>query len=115
MSNKHSLENDTVDELLNKYAKICVAQDHALFYDEYKTFSKLYEEMASIDRELRRRGTAARLALCRLFDHPNLQVRLQAAKESLAVASTDSLNVIKAIAESRIAPQALDAGMTLIA
>ena len=85
-----------------------------MFDDEYSRFNRLYKEMASIDQELRRRGNSARLALQKLFDHPNIQVRLQAATECLAVLPAASLEVIKAIAASSIFPQAGDAGMTLV-
>jgi hypothetical protein len=42
--------------------------------------------MDDVDQELRRRGLKARLALLKLFDHSNMQVRLEAAKCSLGVA-----------------------------
>jgi hypothetical protein len=114
VSKTRALESATVDELVARYADICVAQDRALFHDEYSKFNKLYKEMASIDQELRKRGQSARLALQNLFDHPNAQVRLQAATESLALTPAASLGVIKAIAASSIFPQAGDAGMTLV-
>ena len=42
-------------------------------------------------------GLAARLALLRLFDHQNMQVRLQAAKWSLGVAPKAARHVIEEI------------------
>jgi hypothetical protein len=69
--------------------------------------------MRAVDIELRARGLAARRALLRLFDHPNMQVRLQAAKWSLGVAPEAARQVIEEIKKSQWFPYALDAGMTL--
>lgn len=69
--------------------------------------------MEEVDKELRRRGPEATLALVQLFDHPNMQVRLQAAKWSLGVAPEAARQVIESISESNWFPQAGDAGMTL--
>jgi hypothetical protein len=69
----------TVDQLVDRFADIGVAQDQALLYDEIGKFNRLFDQMHAVDNELRARGLAARLALLRLFDHPNMQVRLEAA------------------------------------
>jgi hypothetical protein len=53
------------------------------------------------------------MALLRLFNHPNIQVRLEAAKWSLGIAPEVSRHVIEEINESQSFPQAMDAGMTL--
>ena len=69
--------------------------------------------MNDVDQELRRRGLEARLALLKLFDHPNMQVRLKAAKRTLGVAPEKARHVIEEIKKSQSFPQALEAGMTL--
>jgi hypothetical protein len=48
-----------------------------------------------------------------LFNHPNMQVRLKAAVETLAVAPYEARLQLRAIADSQWFPQAGDAGMTL--
>ena len=63
--------------------------------------------------ELQNRGVTARLGLLKLFEHPNMQVRLQAARETLAVAPEEARRMIELIAESNRMPQPGDAGMTL--
>lgn len=68
---------------VDRFAEIGIAQDQALLYDEHKKFNRLFSEMNDVDQELRRRGLQARLALLKLFDHPNMQVRLKAAKRTL--------------------------------
>jgi hypothetical protein len=62
---------------------------------EVGKFNRLFDQMHAVDIELRARGLAARLALLRLFDHPNMQVRLQAAKWSLGVAPDAARQVIE--------------------
>jgi hypothetical protein len=52
-------------------------------------------------------------ALDSLFEHPNMQVRLNAAKATLAVAPKAARQALEAIAASRHHPQAGDAGMSL--
>ena len=110
---KQTLEGLTVDQLVDRFAEIGVAQDQALLYDDHKKFNRLYSQMNGVDQELRRRGLQARLALLRLFDHPNMQVRLKAAKRTLGVAPERARHVIEEIKKSQWFPQALEAGMTL--
>jgi Domain of unknown function (DUF2019) len=107
------LQEMTVDQLVDRFAEIGVDQDRALLYDEIGRFNKLFDQMHAVDNELRARGTQARLALLRLFDHPNMQVRLEAAKWSLGVAPEMARKVIQNIYDSKWYPQAGDAGMTL--
>ncbi|QBR70669.1 hypothetical protein CU048_04565 [Beijerinckiaceae bacterium] len=110
---KIDVKSMTIDQLVSRFAEIGISQDEALLYDEYKKFRRLYSQMDEIDKELRRRGLEARLALVKLFDHSNMQVRLQAAKWSLGVAPEAARKVIQAIYDSKWYPQAGDAGMTL--
>lgn len=107
------LEDMTVDQLVERFAKIGIAQDQALLYDEISKFTKLYWQMKDVDTELRARGGDARRTLLRLYDHPNMQVRLQAAKKTLSVAPQAAREVIESISESSWFPQAGEAGMTL--
>lgn len=65
------------------------------------------------ERELRARGVNARRVLMRLYKHPNLQVRLNAAKCTLGIEPVVARQVIQAIADSKLYPQAGDAGMCL--
>lgn len=103
----------TVDELVDRFAEIGVAQDQALLYNEISKFTRLYWQMKDVDIELRARGEDARRMLLRLYSHPNMQVRLQAATRTLAVAPHAARQVIESISESNWFPQAGEAGMTL--
>jgi len=84
-----------------------------LLYDEHKKFNRLFSEMNGVDQELRRRGPEARLALLRLYDHPNMQVRVKAAIRTLAVAPAAARKLLEEIRASKWQPQAMDAGMIL--
>ena len=107
------LEKMSVDELVERFAEIAIAQDQAELMGEIGKFNSLYRQMDATEKELRTRGREARLALLRLYDHPNMQVRLKAAKRTLGVAPEAARKVIQAIYDSKWYPQAGEAGMTL--
>ncbi len=107
------LEEMTINELAERFAEIGIAQDQAELMGEIGKFNSLYRQMDETEKELRRRGREARLALLRLYDHPNMQVRLNAAKRTLGVAPEAARKVIQEIYDSKWYPQAGDAGMTL--
>ncbi len=103
----------TTDELVDRFAAVCVEQSKALDEDEIAKFNRLYDVMAAIRDELKARSGDQRNALLALFNHHNFQVQLQAARVTLAVAPAESRKLIEKIAASRWYPQAGDAGMTL--
>lgn len=105
----------TTEELVDHFAGNGVAQADALLYDQTDEYNRQFDEMWAIKKELTARGPEARLALMKLYDHKNIQVRLQAAKFTLAVAPVAARAEIEAIAISRQFPQAGDAGMSLSA
>ena len=107
------LSKMSVDELVDRFAEIGVAQDKALEQDNNRGYRKLYAQMEAVDQELRSRGREPRLALMRLYDYPNMQVRLQAATYTLGVAPEPARRLIQAIADSGWPPQALYAGMRI--
>ncbi len=108
-----TLEKMTTDQLVTRFAEIGIAQDQAELMGEIGKFNRLYRQMDATEKELRRRGREARLALLRLYDHPNMQVRLNAAKRTLGIAPDAARRVLQAISDSKWQPQAMDAGMSL--
>jgi hypothetical protein len=110
---RKSLEELTVEDLVEQFAEACAGQDRALTYSKIALFNKLYGQMVAVDKELRKRGRDARLALRKLYAHPNYQVRLQAARLTLGVAPIEARQTIEAIAKSGRMPQAGDARGTL--
>jgi len=107
------LEEMTVNQLVDRFATICVDQDRALLYSDIGEFNRLYQQMVSIREELKNRPGDQRRALLSLYHHANAQVRLQAARASFALAPEAARSLIERIANSRKYPQAGDAGMTL--
>ena len=103
----------TLNQLVERFAEIGVAQYDAIHKDDNAEYRRLCKHMDDIDKELRARGRDARLALLKLFDYPNMQVRLMAATMSLGVAPVEARRAIQAIADSKWPPQAMDAGMRL--
>lgn len=110
---RKNLSDWRVADLVSLFVEIGVAQDKALLHDETAAFNRLYARKADILDELKSRGSDGRRSLLPLFDHPNLQVRLNAAKATLAVAPDDARKTLEAIRETGWQPQAGDAGMCL--
>ncbi|HXO72771.1 MAG TPA: DUF2019 domain-containing protein [Bradyrhizobium sp.] len=107
------LSNVTTKDLVERFAQIGVAQDRALLGGEITKFNRLFDQMATVSNELKSREGDQRSALMVLYDYPNIQVRLKAAKHTLAVAPVEARRQIEAIAASNWMPQAGDAGMSL--
>lgn len=101
------------EALVHRFVEICIEQDKAELEDKISKFNKLFKQQLEIEGELKNRGTEARLKLLSLYEHPNMQVKLQAAKATLAVAPKEARQLIEAIANSPWMPQAGDAGMCL--
>lgn len=110
---RRSLSGVPTPELVELFAEIGVAQDQAILFEETAKFNRLFGKMSAVSDELRQRHGDQRAALTALYDHPNAQVRLQAAMVTLAVAPVAARAVIENLARSRTFPQAGDAGMTL--
>lgn len=107
------LEAMTVEQLVERFVEIGLAQDRALLDNETGKFNRLYDQMQAVNEELRRRDGDQRRALLSLYNHPNMQVRLKAATTTLAIAPHAARDALEAIKASRWQPQALDAGMSL--
>lgn len=110
---KRTLKDLTIDQLVDRFAELGIAQDQALLYDEHRQYNRLFADMNDVDQELRRRGQEARLALVRLYDHPNAQVRVKAAIRTLAVAPTVARSLLQEIKDLHCYPQSADASMIL--
>lgn len=104
----------TSDELVKRFTAISLEQDDALLGNEIARFNRLFDQKSDIVNELKSRPGDQREALLALFQHPNAQVRLNAAKATLAVAPEAARKMLQAIEDSKEFPQAGDAGMCLI-
>src|SRR5579862_5595826 len=103
----------TVDELVATFEEVCLAQDKELRNARLHKKPELVHRLFAIGDELKKRGRDARLALMKLYDHPNMHVRLKAASYTLAVAPGPARQLIEKIAWFGHMPQAADARETL--
>jgi hypothetical protein len=99
----------TADELVERFVAIAVAQDEAIFDEDNAKYKRLYNQMKAIIKELRSRPGDQRGALLPLYTHPNVQVRLMAALDTLDIAAPAARSVLQGIVDFRRYPQAADA------
>jgi hypothetical protein len=114
MRKAESLTNMSVEALIDRFADIGAAQDKALLDDEIGKFNQLFDQLEAVEKELKSRNGDQRRVLTPLYRHANMQVLLNAAKATLAVAYPEALATLRAIAGSGWHPQAGDAGMSLL-
>ncbi|MBN9585989.1 MAG: hypothetical protein BGN84_10845 [Afipia sp. 62-7] len=100
-------------DLVQLFAENTREQDKALLVGQSAKYNRLFVRMKEIHDELKARPGDQRRLLVQLFKFPNMHVRLQAAKLTLAVAPLEARNQLQAIVDSKWFPQAGDAGMCL--
>lgn len=105
----------SVDELVAQFADLGMRQYRAELEGDATAFNRLFDRPCVVRDELKSRDGDQRTALLRLYEHPNMQVRLNAAKSTLAVVPKAAREALETIAASHHFPQAGDAGMTLLA
>lgn len=105
----------TSDELVERFIEISIEQGKASAFFETARFNRLLPKLSAVVRELRGRPGDERHRLLELYDHPDFQVRLNAAKFTYALDPDAAVGTFQAIKESRHYPWALDAGMSLSA
>ncbi len=107
------IDNLANEKLIALFASSSEQQYNMIIDDDIKKYNLLVEKQDEIVKELRKRGLEARLELTKLFNHPNIQVRLNAARRSIGVAREPALNVLRQIMKEDFGPFRLDAGMTV--
>ena len=103
----------TVDQLVQRFTELAVEQDNALLGFDTKEAIRIFWLITAISDELKSREGDQRHALLPLYTHPNPQVRVKAAKATLAIAPHAGRAVLQAIVDAKIDPQRLEAGMSL--
>jgi hypothetical protein len=103
----------STDDLVERFAASALREFEAELESDIAKQNKCVEQQMAISAELKARAGDQRAALLKLYDHPNVQVRLNAARLTLAVAPAAAREVIRAVKDSRQYPQAMDAGMCL--
>ena len=110
-----NLQELSVADLVRRFEVAQLAQFNAERHSDIQKQNRCVRQAMEIADELRSRPGDQRSALLKLYDHSNVQVRLMAAKLTLAVAPAAAREVVQAIADSKKYPQAMDAGMCLSA
>lgn len=113
MSGKR-LNNLTDDQLVRRFVEISLAQDEALLLDEISKYNRLLDQKTAVLDALKSRPGDRRRTSLALFAHPNVQVRLNAAKATLVVEPVAARQLLQSIADSPEFPQAGHAGMSLL-
>lgn len=108
-----NLPSMTTEQLVQLFTELAVQQDAAHLYRAQGEVNKLYFKLDAINKELKSRPGDQRSALLPLYDHKNMQVRVKAAKATLAIAPEAARAQLEAIRASGWQPQALEAGMSL--
>lgn len=113
--NRRKLQDKTIDELAESFAELVLSGAKAPCAEIQEIEDELKARGSEHSRDLMPLASHGdqRRALLSLYDHPNLQVRLIAVTNSLALAPEEDRRVLQAIADSREYPQAGDAGMCL--
>jgi hypothetical protein len=112
------------DDLLSAFVNFAIAQaDGELDLVNVAVLNRLYKPWRAVCDEFRRRGPDVRRLLIPLMefkspgkgrvDSPAYQVRLNAARELLAVVPDQARATLKAISKGTTYPQGLQAGMCL--
>jgi hypothetical protein len=110
-------------QLVKLFVEISIQQADALEINDVRTFTRLYWKLAAVRKTLRARGGESRKTLLPLLKYPQPaspyflhrtgQVRLNAAKELLAVAPQEARETLEHLAARGPMPQRGDAGMCL--
>ncbi|WP_439497115.1 DUF2019 domain-containing protein [Bosea sp. (in: a-proteobacteria)] len=108
--NLSSLQND---EIVRTFEKLCIEQYDAMEREEQGRVNRLFWQIYGLEVELKSRPGDQRGILMQLFGHPNMQVRLTAARANLAVDYIAARRELEEIVNSQWQPQAMDAGITL--
>jgi hypothetical protein len=103
----------SADELVQRFADLSAQHGDAIYHWETARANRIYPKIQAIADELKSREGDQRAQLLRLYDHPNIFVRLKAAKATLAVEPLVAREAIQRIADSKERPAAFEAGMSL--
>ena len=116
------MKNEVQDQLSNaelvaRYIGLSVKQSTAHYEEDdaiaVQEYNRLYKGINAISHVLRARGVEARRALIPLLQHPNPQVRLNAAHELLAIAHDQAYATLEKLSEGEPGIFRLKAGMAL--
>jgi hypothetical protein len=104
----------TIPELVKQFRDLALKKYEADVEGRVAKFTRLYWELDAVEKELRSRAGDQRRALAGLYEHPNPQVRLDAAMATLVVFPDKARAALQMIIDRSEFPQAGNAGFTLL-
>lgn len=110
-----NLTTASVADLVAYFAELGVAEDEAELRSAQATINRLVRRRFAVENELKARPGDQRRQLSRYFNHPNIQVQLNAATATLALFPAEARRKIEEIASWKVGPYELEAGMRLAA
>jgi len=108
-----NLENLTLEQLIQRFVDGALMQYVAQLENDIRKFNRIYDRMTEVEQELKRRGLEARKSLLSLYDHDNIQVRLNAAEATAGIAPMRARKLLREIKDSKDYPQAAEASSSL--
>jgi hypothetical protein len=103
----------TTAELVDQFTSLALEKDKAVRNYDTRRCNRLFDQMEAVEQELKNRPNDQRSFLLGLYKHPNIQVRMEAAEATLAIAPKAARDLLQEIVDGREFPQAGHAGMTL--
>jgi hypothetical protein len=103
----------TTAELVQRFTELAAQHGDAIYHCETARANRIYPKIQAVADELKFRQGDQRSELLRLYDHPDMFVRLNAAHATLAIAPIVARAAIQKIADSKEQPAAGDAGMAI--
>jgi hypothetical protein len=108
-----NLSSLTVPQLVEQFRILALAKSDAIGTGQNTKFSRLYWRLEAVEQELKVRAGDQRRALAPLYNHPNPQVRFDAAMATLVVFPDEARAALQMIIDRNEFPQAGEAGFTL--
>jgi hypothetical protein len=108
-----ALGNATVDELVERFVRLCVEQGIEMDRGDVPRVNRLFDDIEAVKRALKLRPGDQRRALIDLYEHENMQVRLKAAEATLAIVPQAARQALEHIKASGWLPQSAEASHSL--
>ncbi|CAN5416134.1 hypothetical protein BH11PSE4_BH11PSE4_25540 [soil metagenome] len=108
------IRSQTIPQLVEQFRALALAKSEAIATERATRYNRLYWKLDAVEKELRSRKGDQRRALALLYDHPNPQVRLDAAIATLVVFPDQARAALQMIIDRDEFPQAGNAGFTLL-
>ncbi len=99
--------------MLQRFIELSLTQHEAVLYLETRPYNRAYLEIKGLAEELEARPGDQRHVLVDLFDHPNPQVRLNAATYAHPLFPDPAIKVVQSIIDAKRHPQEADARTVL--